>query len=83
MVETERAAVSSRRLKPRATSVHDRKKGPPGEERPWKLFRRSLLAGLRGLLTSGVVQNALAQTQALWGDLDEFVSGDVFDRALE
>src|SRR6478609_4942917 len=42
-----------------------------------------LLAGLRGLLAGAVGQDPLAQTQVLRRDLDQFVGGDVFDRALE
>src|SRR4051812_15713420 len=41
------------------------------------------LAGFGGFLASAVVEDALAETQALRRDLDEFVGGNVFDRALE
>ena len=38
-----------------------------------------LLERLRGFLAGGVVQDALAQPKVFRCDLDEFVSGDVFD----
>lgn len=47
------------------------------------IYPDRLLPGLRRFLAGGVIQDALAESQALRRDLHEFVGGDVFDRAFQ